>query len=289
MKIKLITNLEQYNQWKKLNQPGNIGLVPTMGNLHDAHLKLLKRSLKENEISILTIFVNPLQFGEGEDFSNYPRTLKADLKKVKTLAKTIKDKAKQIIIFAPESEKVIFPIKYKKKIKAGPLGKILEGRFRPTHFDGVTTVVYRLFKIFKPDNAYFGQKDYQQLVIVQQMAKKFHFKTRINPIEIGREHSGLAMSSRNKYLKPSEKKEALILRRSILKIKKVLKEKGIKPALELSKKIMERDDRFNYLELKNAQSLKNINKKTKNIVIVGTLQIGKTRLLDNEVIKYDGL
>ncbi len=278
--IKLTQSIKDYHQEIK-NFNGSIGLVPTMGNLHDAHLNLIKTSLGENELSVVTIFVNPLQFGKGEDFESYPRTLDEDIKKIATLV-TSKE---NIIVFSPKTSLEIFPRDFSTTIKVGPIGGILEGEFRPTHFEGVATVVYRLLSLFKPTHAYFGKKDYQQLLIIKKMVKDLEIPVRIKSVEIGREKSGLAMSSRNSYLSSQQKKEALKLRTSILKIKRMIKRDGLNTAKELLKKIKNVDNRFNYLELRNAKTLAPITHNTKNIVILGTYQIEKTRLLDNETVE----
>ncbi len=276
MSIKVFKKLKDFYQWTK-TKPSGLGLVPTMGNLHNAHLSLVKKSLEENSVTIVTIFVNPKQFGENEDFASYPRTLQEDLKKLKSLHAA----TDSLIVFAPDNPTEIYPPQFSTTISVGKLGQDLEGQFRPTHFDGVTTVVYRLFTLFNPQRAYFGEKDYQQLVIIKKMVKDLNLKVKIVPVEIGREISGLAMSSRNQYLTDEEKKKALKLRKSLLKLSKTLESSGVKQTQIEMQKLKSQDSSFNYIEMRNALSLSKINSKTKSVVILATYQIGKTRLLDN--------
>jgi pantoate--beta-alanine ligase len=283
MSVIVLKTLKEFNAWRT-KQSGCVGLVPTMGNLHAAHISLLERSILENDVSIMTIFVNPKQFGKNEDLDKYPRTLKEDINKVKKLVEKLKATDKETIIFAPKDNHVIYPKGYSTTISIDGISTELEGVVRPTHFSGVSTVVYRLFQVCKPTNAYFGEKDYQQLIIIKKMVKDLEMGINIIPMPIGREKTGLAMSSRNQYLKGKEKQEALNLSKAIHKVSRVLKQKGILAAKEECERIKSKNKSFNYLELRNANSFNQINKSTKDIVIVGNYQIRQTRLLDNKVI-----
>jgi pantoate--beta-alanine ligase len=278
IQINSTPDLKKYRQ--KTNK--TIGFVPTMGNLHEGHLSLLQESFVNNEISILSIFVNPTQFSENEDFGDYPRTLESDIKKATSLLKKFPTKA--LIIFTPTAQD-IYPTGFDTVISIPRLNKILEGEFRPTHFDGVSTVVYLLLKIIQPTKAYFGQKDYQQLMLIKQMTNDLMLDVEIIGLPIIRESSGLPMSSRNQYLDEQEMQQALTLSKSIDEIALILQKSGIETANLLINKKMTEDKSWNYLCLKNSENLEEINNNSKNLVIIGTYQLGSTRLLDNKVIK----
>lgn len=258
----------------------SLGLVPTMGNLHLGHLSLLNQSVLENDVSVITIFVNPTQFGPNEDFNKYPRTLDQDLNLIESIALKLND-SKEIIVFGPESIAEIYPDGFSTSISVGEIKTILCGKFRPTHFDGVTTVVYKLFQIINPKKAYFGQKDYQQCVVIKKMVKDLEIKIHIKVMPIIRNHDGLALSSRNQYLSDKEKEEGLKLYKSINKIKELILENKNYQSF-LSECLT--DTRFDYLEVLNADDLTAPSKETKILVIVGAFRIGSTRLLDNMLI-----
>lgn len=181
-----------------------IGFVPTMGALHAGHLALMRQSLQENDITVVSIFVNPTQFNNPEDLAKYPRTLEADVEKMATLS----DK---IIIFAPTVEDIYEGETTAKSFEYDGLEHQMEGKFRPGHFDGVGTIVKRLFEIVTPTRAYFGEKDFQQLQIVKKLVKKNHIPVEIIGCPIYREPNGLAMSSRNERLSSTERKEAALI------------------------------------------------------------------------------
>ena len=185
-----------------------IGFVPTMGALHEGHLSLLKESLKNNDTTVISIFVNPTQFNNPEDLAKYPRTLDDDVAKIKTVS----DK---IILYAPAVEDIYEGKTVSQHFNFDGLENQMEGKFRPGHFDGVGTVVKRLFEIVKPTNAYFGEKDFQQLQIVKKMVEKEKLAVNIIGCPIFREANGLAMSSRNERLSLSEKKEAGIIYKTL--------------------------------------------------------------------------
>jgi len=271
--------IELQNYLRELkNKP--LGLVPTMGNLHLGHLSLLNQSVLENDVSVITIFVNPTQFGPNEDFSKYPRTLDQDLNLIESLAIRQND-SKEIIVFAPESIAEIYPDGFSTSISVGEIKTILCGKFRPTHFDGVTTVVYKLFQIINPKIAYFGQKDYQQCVVIKKMVRDLEMNIELKIMPIIRNHDGLALSSRNQYLSDIEKEEGLKLYNSINKIKELILEK--KDYQSFLDECLT-DSRFDYLEVLNAENLKAPNKETNQLVIVGAYRINSTRLLDNMLV-----
>ncbi|MCI8458018.1 pantoate--beta-alanine ligase [Mammaliicoccus sciuri] len=193
------------------SQGKTIGLVPTMGALHDGHLKMMKQSIEENDVTAVSIFVNPLQFGPNEDFDDYPRPFESDLEKLKQIGVEY--------VFHPTVEEM-YPGELEMTIKVGRLAQVLEGKKRPGHFDGVITVVNKLFNIIQPTRAYFGKKDAQQLAIIEKMVEDFNHSVQIVPIDIVREADGLAKSSRNIYLTEEERKEAVHLSKSLALAKK---------------------------------------------------------------------
>jgi len=193
------------------SQGKTIGLVPTMGALHDGHLKMMKQSIEENDVTTVSIFVNPLQFGPNEDFDDYPRPFESDLEKLKQIGVDY--------VFHPTVEEM-YPGELEMTITVGRLAQVLEGKKRPGHFDGVVTVVNKLFNIIQPTHAYFGKKDAQQLAIIEKMVEDFNHSVQIVPIDIVREADGLAKSSRNIYLTEEERKEAVHLSKSLALAKK---------------------------------------------------------------------
>ncbi|WP_251942414.1 pantoate--beta-alanine ligase [Staphylococcus sp. Marseille-Q5304] len=192
---------QRYHQQGK-----SIGFVPTMGSLHEGHLEMMKQSASENDITVVSIFVNPLQFGPNEDLDNYPRDIDSDFEKAQSVGVDY--------VFYP-SEQEMYPERPTIEVKAGELATVLEGKQRPGHFDGVVTVVNKLFNIVRPQRAYFGKKDAQQLAIVEKMVDDFNQQVQIVPIDIIREADGLAKSSRNVYLTEQERTEAPHLYQSL--------------------------------------------------------------------------
>lgn len=185
-------------------QHRRIGFVPTMGALHDGHLSLLRRSLDENDLTVISIFVNPTQFNNPDDLKNYPRTLESDVAKIAALRP-------DIIVFAPDTEDMYGGSTTSEHFSFDGLEHQMEGKFRQGHFDGVATIVKRLFEIVKPHRAYFGEKDFQQLQIVRKLVEKCGIPVNIIGCPIYREDNGLAMSSRNERLSESERREASVI------------------------------------------------------------------------------
>lgn len=282
---------ELKKKWQEKNSPqSQIGFVPTMGNLHEGHLSLLEKSLTENDLSVMSIFVNPKQFGPNEDFTKYPRTLDEDISKITRLFFEVSNrqsgKEKSIIVFAPQTDSEIYPEGFSTTISVGPVTQILCGKYRPTHFDGVTTVVYCLFKIVGAHNAYFGQKDYQQCVVLQKMINDLSLEIKMHIFPIIRNSEGLALSSRNQYLSESDKKDALFLHRTLTGLKHQFEEHNLEIAMKLTSPMLEeylKDSRFDYLEILDGNTLSPINERTQKIAILGVLRLSGTRLLDNEV------
>jgi pantoate--beta-alanine ligase len=258
----------------------SIGFVPTMGNLHAGHISLLEKALSENDTVYFSIFVNPKQFGPKDDFQKYPRTLEDDLSLIQICEN--KYPGKNVVVFAPETPQEIFPLNYEQTVAVPTFNNIVEGKFRPDHFDGVSTVVYRLFEIVKPHKAYFGLKDYQQFLVIRQMVKDLAMPIEIVGMPIIRETSGLALSSRNQYLSPEQKQEALILSKSLSKVSSLLD--GKKSNLPIAKREIDMlllDTKWNYLEMRDAETLSEDLTNSSRITLVAVYQLGSTRLLDN--------
>jgi pantoate--beta-alanine ligase len=277
--IKIFTTLKDFQHFRKNLGNSKVGIVPTMGNLHEGHLSLLKKSIEENDISVISIFVNPKQFGPTEDFNTYPRTLDQDIAKISNIAFNAKS---ETVVFAPTSVEDIYPTGFNTTISVKGVTSKLEGSFRPTHFDGVTTVVYRLFSIIKPHNAYFGQKDFQQCVVIKKMIDDLGLDINFIRMPIIRNSEGLALSSRNQYLSESERSHALILSKTLKKIENLILQKAdyhpfINECLT--------DKNWDYLEVLDARDLSEPKRDSREIVVIGTYRIGTTRLLDNIVVK----
>lgn len=265
-----------------------IGCVPTMGALHRAHIELIRRARKENDIVVVSIFVNPLQFGPKEDYKKYPRPIKQDLK--------ICENEKVDFVFYPTVEEMYPETKSLTYVEVTKLQDILCGKYRPGHFRGVATVVAKLFNIIKPHKAYFGEKDYQQLKIIQQMVKDLNFDVKIIPVATIREEDGLAYSSRNLYLSKEERVVANSLYKSLLYCRELILQKKytisycIKKAKELLSSLLGPvKHKIQYFEVYD-ENLKSIPKNTKisssiTLRIFVAVYIGDTRLIDNIEVK----
>jgi pantoate--beta-alanine ligase len=241
------------------NDTTAIGFVPTMGALHQGHLSLLSEALKNNALVIMSIFVNPTQFNNAEDLAKYPRTLEADLEKIKTVS----DK---IIVYAPSVEDIYKGKTVSQHFDFDGLEHQMEGQFRPGHFDGVGTIVKRLFEIVKPTHAYFGEKDFQQLQIVKKMVEKERMPVKVIGCPIYREPNGLAMSSRNERLSETEKKEAAIIYKTILQAKKHFDTKSATEVTNWVKKTFEKHKNFTleYFQIADEATLLPCLRKSKN-------------------------
>ena len=256
-----------------------IGLIPTMGYLHEGHVSLIKKAREGVDVLILSIFVNPTQFGPSEDYKNYPQDLLRDTK--------IAQKEGVDIIFAPHV-KDMYPEEFSTYVEEISLSKGLEGKFRPTHFRGVATVVLKLFNIVKPHIAYFGQKDWQQAIIIKRMVKDLNIDTEIKILPIIREENGLAMSSRNNYLNKKEKKSAAILYRSLIEAKKMI-EGGVIECSKIKRKmgeIIKREPftKIDYIEICEPEALEAVEKIKGGGIILLAVWIGRVRLIDNVLI-----
>jgi pantoate--beta-alanine ligase len=257
-----------------------IGLVPTMGFLHEGHLSLIDNVKEQADRTVVSIFVNPTQFGESEDYNEYPRDEKKDLQLLKG--------KKVDAVFIPRAEE-IYPKDFRTYCYVSELSKKYCGKSRPTHFEGVTTVVLKLFNIIQPDIAVFGEKDYQQYIIIKRMTSDLNLPIKIIPLPIIREKDGLAISSRNIYLNPVQRKEATVLYESLIVAKELVK-KGEYNVGFLKKKMKElieskRHTKIDYIEFVNPKTLEKISKVEKKTRILIAVWVGKARLIDNMEIK----
>jgi pantoate--beta-alanine ligase len=256
-----------------------IGFVPTMGALHPGHISLVKKAKKECDLVVVSIFVNPKQFGRGEDFSRYPRPFKEDSQLLLN--------AGVDVIFAPSALEM-YPENSSVSVDEDVLSLGLCGASRPGHFSGVCTVVAKLFNIVAADVVYFGQKDYQQVCVIKRMARDLNFFIKIAICPTIRESDGLAMSSRNRYLSVDERKRAIVLYQSLCAGRDWIKngEKSVKVILKKMQAIFDgRDDvHIDYFALRSTDDLKEIDTVSGRVVLLGAVKIGNTRLIDNIIV-----
>ena len=257
-----------------------IGLVPTMGALHAGHVSLLERAASECDVVAVTIFVNPLQFGAGEDFTRYPRTLDADVEKA--------DSAGAIYAFAPSIDEM-YPAAVATSVRVSGLSEGLEGGSRPGHFDGVATVVSKLFNIAGPCRAYFGEKDWQQLAVVRRMAADLSSPVEVVGCETVRESDGLAMSSRNVYLSPEERAAAPVLHRALRAGRDLIEsgERGTSAVNAAMAGIVDAEPlaTLDYAEAVDAASLERSVSLAGDVRLLVAARLGKARLIDNMGVK----
>ena len=271
-KASLIAHLQSI----KTNQ-STIGFVPTMGAIHQGHLSLMQRSMSNNETTVVSIFVNPTQFNNPEDLAKYPRTLGDDLKK-------INDLNPEIIIYAPSVEDIYEGKPSLQLFDFDGLEHLMEGKFRPGHFNGVGTIVKRLFEIVQPNNAYFGEKDFQQLQIIKKLASKNKMIVNVVGCAIFREQNQLAMSSRNELLSPKEKQEAAIIYKTLIESKENFQKFSAKMVAEVVQKAFENNPTFTleYFQIADEETLMPCNRKSKNKKYRAFIAVfvNKIRLID---------
>jgi pantoate--beta-alanine ligase len=273
------TKKELQEQLSALRSKGSVGLVPTMGALHQGHISLVEQAVNENAVVVVSIFVNPTQFNDPGDLKRYPRNLKADLKMLVKTGCTL--------VFAPDSEEV-YPEPDNRKFNFGNLEQVMEGKHRPGHFNGVAQVVSRLFEMVNPDKAYFGLKDIQQLAVIKKLVKLMDMPVEIVPCPIVREKSGLAMSSRNELLSVEERQNAPLIYQTLTEIRELKTEKSVQ---QLKNQIIETINKNPYLNVeyfeivddKNLMPVKNWNEKGAKVGCIA-VQCGKVRLIDNIVL-----
>jgi pantoate--beta-alanine ligase len=261
-------------------QNKTIGFVPTMGALHAGHLSLIKQARKENDYVIVSVFVNPTQFAPSEDFKKYPRRLEADSLLCKNEGVDI--------IFYPDAGQ-IYPKGYKTHVLVEGLSDVLCGKFRPGHFSGVATIVNKLFNIIQPDVAYFGQKDAQQAIIIQQMTRDLNMPVKIKLMPTVREPDGLALSSRNTYLTARQRLDAKVLFEALEKAKTMIKHGIInsKKIISAMRRIIQkkRSARVQYIEIVDLNELRPVRLIKDKVLVALAVWIGKTRLIDNIIVR----
>lgn len=272
--MKIIHSIEALRQWRK--QAGSVAFVPTMGNLHEGHLALVRRAKQEAENVVVSIFVNRLQFGQGEDFDRYPRTLQEDADKLAGEGVAV--------VFAPD-EKELYPrVIQQYQVEPPYLRNELCGAFRPGHFRGVATVVSKLFNIVQPDVACFGKKDYQQLSIIQAMVDDLNFPISIIAVDTGRAEDGLALSSRNQYLSENERVQAPQLYQQLQQIAKAILQ-GERDFVVLEEEatqfLNQQGWQVDYVSIREANSLQQARLGDKKLVVLAAARLGNTRLIDN--------
>jgi pantoate--beta-alanine ligase len=261
-----------------------IGLVPTMGALHEGHLSLVRAARAQTDFVVVSIFVNPTQFGPTEDFSKYPRTFERD--------RELLEREGVAVLFAPTAEEM-YPQGACTFVEVEDLPRKLEGRTRPTHFRGVTTVVNKLFNIVHPERAFFGQKDAQQTVILRKMVCDLNMDVQLVVMPIVREPDGLAMSSRNRYLDAKQRKQALILYRAVCRIQ-TLADRGERSAdvlLEAGRSVVaeEPEVRLDYLEIVDRETLDPVADVGRGALVAIAAYVGPTRLIDNALLQGSGV
>lgn len=262
-------------RWKREGRVS--ALVPTMGNLHAGHLALVAAAGETADLTIASIYVNPTQFGEGEDFGRYPRTLQQDLEKLEAAGC-------DLVFTPPDSTMYPFPQEAAVKVTAAPdLAGVLEGAHRPGHFDGVTTVVARLFNLVAPDIAVFGEKDYQQLLIIKRLVDDLGYPIRIQPVPTVREQGGLAMSSRNQYLDPAQRDAAIVLNRALKETAAAWKKGTPHQVAEKCGISILEEVGFNvdYVAIRKAANLGVPAPGESGLRVLAAARLGQTRLIDN--------
>ena len=279
--MKIVSTVEQVREEvKKWRQQGlTVGLVPTMGYLHEGHKSLIDKAVAQNDKVVVSVFVNPIQFGPTEDLATYPRDLERDA--------ALCEDAGASLIFHPEKEDMYFD-DFCTYIDMDGLTKGLCGKTRPIHFRGVCTVVGKLFNIVHPDRAYFGQKDAQQLAVVRRMVRDLDFDLEIVGCPIIREEDGLAKSSRNTYLSEEERKAAVILHKGLVKGEEMVSagEKDVKKVLDAITEIIESEPlaRIDYVEAVDFDNIETIDTIEGSVLVAVAVYIGKTRLIDNFIV-----
>lgn len=276
--IRKIQKMQDFSRKARIKRQ-SIGLVPTMGALHEGHLSLIRQARKENDLVIVSIFVNPAQFGPKEDFRKYPRSLARDAQLCR--------KEKVDVIFHPDA-KEMYALNHKTYVSVSGLSDCLCARSRPGHFKGVATVVAKLFNIVQPDVAYFGQKDAQQSVIIKRMAQDLNFALKIKVMPTVRHKDGLALSSRNAYLSKQQRKDAVVLSQA-LKFAQLLIKGGLRDANRIIERMRQRIQRKNsakieYVSIVDLDELMPVKRITRDCLVALAVRVGETRLIDNIIV-----
>ena len=276
--MKVLRSVAEVRAFRSGSANARVGLVPTMGALHAGHASLIERAARENDLAVVSIFVNPTQFGPQEDFAAYPRDESADLATCERLGTGM--------VFAPTADEM-YPAGPATRVQPGPVAARLEGAARPGHFAGVATVVTKLFAIVRPDVAYFGQKDFQQLRVVQTMSRDLRLGVRVAGSPTVRDSDGLAMSSRNRYLSADDRKSALALSRALLTAKDDWS-RGERDPAKLRDRV-QRDTAVpgvavEYVSVADPLTLDELERPTNRAVISLAARVGKARLIDNVLL-----
>lgn len=261
----------------------SVGFVPTMGALHEGHLALVRAAWKESDVVVVSIFVNPMQFGPDEDLAKYPRTFEAD-------CRACEKEGVDLVFTTTPAE--MYPAGYDTYVAQERLTGVLCGVSRPAHFRGVLTVVLKLFNIVAPDAAYFGQKDAQQVIVIRRMASDLNLPVRIVTIPVFREADGLAMSSRNVYLLPGERREATCLHQALSRAGEMIRG-GERDAGKIRREMRRvigacRTARVDYVEIVDAKTLQSVERIERDVLAPVAVYIGKTRLIDNVCLTPEG-
>lgn len=278
--MKVVSTITDLNTAKaEFGEGLKVGLVPTMGALHNGHASLVKRSVKENDITVVSVFVNPTQFNDKNDLKNYPRTLDADCKLLESVGADI--------VFAPSVEEM-YPVEDTRVFDFSPLDKVMEGKYRPGHFNGVAQIVSKLFEIVKPTRAYFGEKDFQQLAIIRELVRQERYNIEIKACPIVREADGLALSSRNTLLSDDERQHALCISKTLFASRDYAETHSVAETLRFVEESINSEGylRLEYFEIVDGDTLQPIKDWNDTDYAVGCITVfcGSVRLIDN--IKY---
>jgi pantoate--beta-alanine ligase len=257
-----------------------IGFVPTMGALHPGHLSLIEQAQQQNDVIVCSIFVNPTQFNDPKDLEKYPRTIEADV--------ALLEQVNCDVLFNP-AVNVMYADNEQWHLEIGELENLLEGKFRPGHYQGVTQVVYKLFKMVEPDTAYFGQKDYQQVAVISKMVQLLNLPVKLVMCDILRETDGLAMSSRNIHLTADDRHHALVLSKTLNWIKDNFSTDNIPGLKSKAEQLISTEPgvELDYFEIADGDTLHPATKDSKSIVALVAAKVGKTRLIDNVVLVHE--
>ena len=278
MKMQVINTIAEMRKLRRqLSEP--VGFVPTMGYFHEGHLSLVRQARKENPTVVVSIFVNPTQFGPGEDFQDYPRDLNRDLE--------LLEREKVDIVFVP-SEEEMYPRDFNSWVDVEKVTERLEGASRPGHFRGVATICAKLFNIIQPTRAYFGQKDAQQAIVIKKMVADLNMNLEIVVVPTVRESNGLAMSSRNTYLNPEERQAATVLFKA-LSLARELWQGGEKDADKIRHQmtsLIQKEPlaKIDYVSIADAETMEELKKIDRPAIVFLAVRIGKTRLIDNVIL-----
>ncbi|HEY2421301.1 MAG TPA: pantoate--beta-alanine ligase [Neobacillus sp.] len=284
--MKVVTTIKdmQAEIFKHKSQAKSVGFVPTMGFLHEGHLTLLRNARQENDLVVLSIFVNPLQFGPNEDFATYPRDFERD--------RSLAEAENVDYLFYPTVEEM-YPNPSSVKVTVQDRTEVLCGKSRPGHFDGVATVIIKLFNTIMPTRAYFGKKDAQQVAVIEGLIADLHFPVQIVPVDIVREEDGLAKSSRNVYLSPEDRRQATILYKSLIAAKKAISEGERSPSrlIDLINKIITKQTKgiIDYVEILTYPQLKPLKKLEGTIIIALAVKFTTVRLIDNLIFEVESI